>query len=97
MQKDKDKAVRSLPTQVVIQVLIAITCHKMEIVTQAVDLFFSERFCFYRNIAAVLGAAYLLYVSINLLSYLASGFNAYILAPCGITRINLKKYGSWAS
>ena len=69
----------------------------MEIVTQAVDLFFSERFCFYRNIAAVVGAAYVLRVFMNHFCSLASGFNAFFLAPWGITRINLKKYGSWAS
>ena len=57
---------------------------------------FSERYCVYRNVAAVVGAAYLLVIAVKALRTLTSGFCAFFLAPWGIGRTNLKKYGSWA-
>ena len=45
--------------------------------------------------AAVIGFGYLLHSAVNQLSIFTSGFHAYFLAPRGICRTNLKKYGSW--
>ena len=69
---------------------------KMEYWNQAVDLFMSDRFCVYRNVAAVIGTAYVLHFLLKRLWSLCGGFCAYFLAPWGIARINIKKYGSWA-
>ncbi|XP_019858264.1 PREDICTED: very-long-chain 3-oxoacyl-CoA reductase-like [Amphimedon queenslandica] len=68
----------------------------MEYWNQAVDVFMSDRFCLYRNIAAVIGTAYVLRFLLKKLWALSGGFCAYFLAPWGISRINIKKYGSWA-
>ncbi len=57
----------------------------------------SERFTVYRNVLAVLGAAYVFKKLFNTVWSAVGGINAYYLAPWGITRINLRKYGSWAS
>lgn len=64
---------------------------------QIVDLLTSEKFSVYRNILSVLGAAYVLNVLLRTILSLSGDFCAYFLAPCGISRINLRKYGSWAS
>ena len=69
----------------------------MELVSGAVDVFFSERYSFYRNVAAVVGATYLLMIAVKGLRALTSGFRAFFLAPWGVGRTNLKKYGRWAS
>ena len=68
----------------------------MELVNSAVDVFFSERYSFYRNVAAVVGAAYLLKMVASELCSFTSGFCAFFLAPWGIRRTDLKKYGNWA-
>ncbi|XP_011408269.1 PREDICTED: very-long-chain 3-oxoacyl-CoA reductase-like isoform X8 [Amphimedon queenslandica] len=68
----------------------------MEYWNQAADVFMSDRFCLYRNIAAVIGTAYVLRFLLKKLWALSGGFCAYFLAPWGISRINIKKYGSWA-
>ena len=69
----------------------------MDLARQAVDLLFCERFSFYRNIATVVGTAYIVYILLQRLWGLGSVFRAYVLAPYGVSRLNLKKYGSWAS
>ena len=51
---------------------------------------------FCRNIAAVLGSLYILRLLWCQLWQLLGGFCAFFLAPWGISRINLKKYGPWA-
>ena len=50
-----------------------------------------------RNVAAVIGTLILLHFSLHLLSNLCTWIRAYFLAPWGIGRTNLKKYGPWAS
>ena len=64
---------------------------------QATDFLTSEKFSMYRNVLSVLGAAYLLKVMIGNAWSLAGGFCAHFLAPWGISRIDIRKYGSWAS
>ena len=49
-----------------------------------------------RNIAAVVGVLYLSNVALRRLHKLAGGLRAYFLAPLGISRTNLRKYGKWA-
>ena len=49
-----------------------------------------------RNIAAVVGTLYLLRKIISLMRTLWGIEKAYFLAPWGIFRTNLKKYGPWA-
>ena len=68
----------------------------MELVNQALALLSSERFILCRNVAAVVGTAYLLKIAVKELCSLTSGFRAFFLAPWGVSRTNLKKYGSWA-
>ncbi len=51
----------------------------------------------YRNILCVLGAAFVFKKLFNSVWSAVGDINAYFLAPWGITRINLRKYGSWAS
>ena len=51
---------------------------------------------YYRNVAAVIGILYITCLLIHLLCDILSFFRAYILAPMGIGRTNLLKYGSWA-
>lgn len=53
-------------------------------------------FCLCRNIAALVGAGWILKVAIKELYRLAGGFRAYFLAPWGIVRVDLKAYGTWA-
>ena len=60
-------------------------------------LFFSERLSLFRSVAAVIGAAWLLKVLLGELLALLNTFRAYFLAPWGISRMNFKKYGNWAS
>ena len=70
----------------------------MELANQAAEvLFFSERLSLFRSVAAVIGAAWLLKVLLGELLALLNTFRAYFLAPWGISRMNLKKYGNWAS
>ena len=64
---------------------------------EVVDFLSSERFIVYRNILSVLGAAYVFKKILRTVWSAAEGFRTYFLAPWGISRINLKKYGSWAS
>ena len=61
-----------------------------------VEVLLSERFSLYRNVAAVIGAGYLLRILVRELFSLASDFRAYFLAPCGVSRVKLTQYGSWA-
>ena len=49
-----------------------------------------------RNVLSVVGLLWVVVVSMRLLTTLAGWFCAFYLAPWGITRINLKKYGPWA-
>ena len=63
---------------------------------QILDLILSERFNLYRNFAAVLGTLWLSRFLFTELQSLGSGFLAYFLAPWGIYKTNLKKYGQWA-
>ena len=51
---------------------------------------------YYRNVAAVVGVLYLLKVFLRELWTLGGGFCAFFLAPWGISRTNLRKYGEWA-
>ena len=67
------------------------------VVERVVEFLTAEKFSVYRNIVSVLGAAYVLKVFISTFWSLSGGFCAYFLAPWGISRINLRKYGSWAS
>ncbi|KAL5496970.1 hypothetical protein EMCRGX_G013351 [Ephydatia muelleri] len=48
------------------------------------------------NLVSIVGAGYLAKVLIGTAWRLASDFHAYFLAPMGIWRIDLKKYGEWA-
>ena len=48
------------------------------------------------NLVTIVGAGYLAKVLIGRAWRLASDFHAYFLAPMGIWRIDLKKYGEWA-
>ena len=50
----------------------------------------------HRNVAAVVGVLWLSWLTLKFLKALAGDFCAFFLAPLGISRINLKKYGSWA-
>ena len=49
-----------------------------------------------RNAAAVVGILWLSWVSLKILKFFVEGFHAFVLAPWGILRTNLKKYGQWA-
>ena len=49
-----------------------------------------------RNVAAVIGVLYVLRVLLNGGWLMLSNFCAYFLAPLGILRTDLKKYGKWA-
>ena len=49
-----------------------------------------------RNAAAVVGIVWLSWVSLKILKFFVEGFHAFVLAPWGILRTNLKKYGQWA-
>ena len=69
----------------------------MDLANQAVDMLFCERFSFVRNVAAFVGTAFLLKMFIGDLLSLLNTFRAFFLAPWGISRLNLKKYGNWAS
>ena len=70
----------------------------MELTNQAAEvLFFSERLSLFHTVAAVIGMVWLLKVVLGELLALLNTFRAYFLAPWGISRMNLKKYGSWAS
>lgn len=49
-----------------------------------------------RNALAILGAGYVLNRVLQEARVLANGFHAYFLAPRGLGRTNLTKYGDWA-
>ena len=49
-----------------------------------------------RNAVAVVGLGYLLRAALHEVWTLANGFCAYFLAPQGVGRTDLRKYGSWA-
>ena len=49
-----------------------------------------------RTVATVVGLLYLLKLTISVVSFLCPFIKSYILAPCGLFRLDLKKYGSWA-
>ena len=69
----------------------------MELIASARDLVFSDSGSTYRNIVAVVGALYLLKITVGLLKTLGSGFCAYFLGPrFGLCGVNVKKLGSWA-
>ena len=44
----------------------------------------------------MIGLLYVLYLLVRETWNLLSGFCAFFLAPMGISRMNLKKYGGWA-
>ena len=70
----------------------------MELTNQAAEvLFFSERLSLFHSVAAVIGMAWLLKVVLGELLALLNTFRAYFLTRWGISRMNLKKYGNWAS
>ena len=70
----------------------------MKLTNQAAEvLFFSERLSLFHAVAAVIGMVWLLKVVLGELLALLNTFRAYFLAPWGISCMNLKKYGSWAS
>ena len=50
----------------------------------------------HKNVVAVVGVFWLSWLTLKALKALAGDFCAFFLAPLGISRINLKKYGSWA-
>lgn len=69
----------------------------MELIASARDLVFSDSGSTYRNVVAVVGALYLLKITVGLLKTLGSGFCAYFLGPrFGLCGVNVKKLGSWA-
>ncbi|XP_064399135.1 very-long-chain 3-oxoacyl-CoA reductase-A-like [Halichondria panicea] len=68
----------------------------MDYLREAIELFMSERFCVYRNVAAVVGSLVLLRFTLRFLCNACSWLRAYFLAPLGLGRTNLKKYGPWA-
>jgi 17beta-estradiol 17-dehydrogenase / very-long-chain 3-oxoacyl-CoA reductase len=47
-------------------------------------------------VVAVVGILWLSWLTLRALKALAGDFCAFFLAPLGISRINLKKYRSWA-
>ena len=49
-----------------------------------------------RNVAAIFGAGILLKWMLKHVWQLSGGFCAFFLAPWGVSRTNLKKYGPWA-
>ena len=49
-----------------------------------------------RNVAAVVGVCWFVCLVWRQLKVLGGWFRAYLLAPWGIARINLKEYGPWA-
>jgi 17beta-estradiol 17-dehydrogenase / very-long-chain 3-oxoacyl-CoA reductase len=63
----------------------------MDIVT---DFFFTEKCQTTKNIAALVGVAYIASVIVKNLWVLKGGIMAYVLTP--LTRTNLKKFGAWA-
>ena len=60
------------------------------------NIFFSDRFCIYRNVVAAIGTVYILYCVCRMICTLFGNFRAYVLAPCGISTLDLTKYGSWS-
>ena len=50
----------------------------------------------HRNAAAVIGILWLSWTALKILKFFAVEFHAFVLAPWGIFRTNLKKYGEWA-
>ena len=50
----------------------------------------------HRNAAAVVGTLVIGRLILRELGALWSGFRAFFLAPMGLGRTNLRKYGSWA-
>ena len=50
----------------------------------------------YRNAAAVVGDLWLSWITLKVVKYFVEEFHAFVLAPWGIFRTNLKKYGQWA-
>ena len=49
-----------------------------------------------RDVAAVVGVLWLSWLTLRALKALTGDCCAFFLAPLGISRINLKEYGSWA-
>lgn len=65
----------------------------MDILPHFLDVFL---FSTYRNFFAVVGALYLLKITVGLLRDIGGGFIAYFLAPrFGVGGVNLKTFGSW--
>ena len=50
----------------------------------------------YATATAVIGVLWLSWLTLKILKAFAGDFCAFFLAPLGISRMNLKKYGSWA-
>jgi hypothetical protein len=44
----------------------------------------------------VVGVLWLSWTTLKILKYFVEEFHAFVLAPWGIFRTNLKKYGEWA-
>ena len=63
----------------------------------ALELFYSDRFCVYRNIIALIGIAWVARCTLKTLLSLCRVLRTYYLAPWGISRVNLRKHGEWAS
>ena len=59
-------------------------------------LLFYDFLCFFRAVATGVGVVYLLKTVCSTLCFLCPFIKAYVLAPLGIFRPNLKKYGPWA-
>lgn len=68
----------------------------MEFAAQFWEMFLSDECCVFRTVATVVGLLYLLKLTISVVSFLCPFIKSYILAPCGLFRLDLKKYGSWA-
>ena len=64
--------------------------------TVAWRLSYGLLYLIYRNALALLGAGYVLKRVLQETYILASGMRAYFMAPRGLARLNLRKYGQWA-
>jgi len=60
------------------------------------DLLSPDQWRILRDAVAIFGAGFLLKWILKQAWQLSGGFCAFFLAPWGISRINLKKYGPWA-
>ena len=65
--------------------------------SDAIVHYFSVNYDFYRNVAAVIGALWLLRVFVTHMRLNYSNFCAFILPKLGIYKVDVRAYGSWAS